>query len=168
MGQRIDFFDRKVPLTSKNEVKNIKKIPHIIRGHQRSNWGQRSLWSGTTPVDHSGATPNPNWHFVLELLQKSSVITSNWHFLSLDHLTILFEKIPLPHSLLVPKYQMCQTLSLEVIAFWIFFNYWPYLTLGNLFCKKKKQVHICGPWAISVPLYYICTMSSFWGVAFTS
>ena len=83
-------------------------------------------------------------------------------------MSVLFENIPQPCSLLVPKYQMCQTLSLEVIAFSIFCNYWPYLTLGNLCGQKKTQVHICGPWAISVPPYDSCTMYRLWGDAFTS
>ena len=31
-------------------------------------------------------------------------------------MTILFENVPLPHLLLVPKYQMCRTMSLGVVV----------------------------------------------------
>ena len=123
---------------------------------QKVNGGQKSH-TGSPGVDryadYNGPTSNPNGRLVFELLPNNRFLTPNWPFMSMDHLPVLFEKIPLPHSLLVPKYQMCQTLSLEVIAFWIFFNYWPYLTLGNL-CGQKNLYNPC---AHLRPMGYQCT-----------
>ena len=64
----IDFFDRKVPLTSENgvEKKKIQTSLEVTKG-QNEVKGQPEA---ARLVDHSSATPNPNLHFVLELLQK--------------------------------------------------------------------------------------------------
>ena len=92
---------------------------------QKVNGGQKSH-TGSPGVDryadYNGPTPNPNGHLVFELSPKNRFLPPNWPFLTLDHMTFLFENIPLPHSLLVPKYQLCRTLSLGIIGFWIFYN----------------------------------------------
>ena len=104
-------------------------FPEKVNGGQKSHTGSPGV---DRYADYNGPTPNPNGHLVFELSPNNRFLPPNWPFLTLDHMTFLFENIPLPHSLLVPKYQLCRTLSLGIIGFWIYFKIFTISTAYSL------------------------------------
>ena len=75
----IDFFDRKVPLTSENGVENNKNM-YFQKKMQKVNGGQKSH-TGSPGVDryadYNGLTSNPNGRLVFELSPKNRFLTPN-------------------------------------------------------------------------------------------
>ena len=68
-GQPIDIFDQKVLLTSKNGVKSFKK-PKKLTNDIEVTKGQTEVKGQSIAkrlTDHSGAIPDPVWHFYLKL-----------------------------------------------------------------------------------------------------
>ena len=87
-------------------------------------------------------------------------LTHNWPLVTLDHITVIFENVPYLHSQLIPIYQPCWTMSLEVIVKisiirQFFAPKWPWMTLHNMmvFILKNPlhEVH-------SVLNFWFCTM----------
>ena len=119
-------------------------------------------------ADYNGPTFNPNGHLVFELSPKNRFLTPNWPFMTLDHLTVLFENVPPLHLHLVPKYEPCANFLHRVITFFIFGVFCPSLPPPEIVRAPKTIGHIYSLWAISTPPYDICTMYGSWVIVVTS
>ena len=83
-----------------------------IKGHQRSNSGQGSHQSRTASWSQ---WCNSRLHLtsLSKVIDKKLFLTLT---LTFNHMTVLYENIPLLHTQLVPKYQMYRILALRVIV----------------------------------------------------
>ena len=73
--------------------------------------------------------------FRSRVIKKNAIIDPN---LTSDHMAVLFENVPLPHSHLVLKLQLCWNFPLGVIAPWLKLVFAPYLTLHDLYQHQKQ------------------------------
>ena len=128
-----------------------------VKGGQKSQTGSSGV---NRYADYNGPTFNPNGHLVFELSPKNRFLTPNWPFMTLDHLTVLFENVPPATLTSCPKiWTMCEfpTSSYHIFYFWFFLP----LTAPPEIVRAPKTIgHIYSLWAISTPprTFVLCTV----------
>ena len=118
-----------------SKIKNMEKLKKVT---QRSHWGQGSPQAGW-PVDRSGATPNPIWHFYLELFTKNYLLTPPWPLITWP---FCFEIFLYPIHFLSQNMK-CVGLHHRELLLCLIFRFlahnWPSVTLTD---TKNDRAHL--------------------------